>query len=342
MPLSRLEKLRQRRLDPQFKIAALNEAYDRLPREGDSVRYAIGAMQPIDQAYTQRTIDERTRVENQLSTGFAAAALDVTFDYQGSVTNGTHIRAYSDLDLLTVDSRFFVVQAPNRPTSPYQGDSTDDLRQIRSTTARILRSAFPAANVDESGSKSVSISGGSLRRKVDLIASAWWHTVEYMNEPEKHWLGIQILDNENRTKIPNKPFLHNKRIEDRDLKTNGGLRKLIRLLKTVKYDNEPELKITSYDIAGIVYNMPDDWLLAQRGQDLRLVRNCKTYLHYLLDNPQLRNLINVPNDMRKVFAEDGASESDLRSLTIAFDALVADIDRELRTTSRTFEASVVY
>jgi len=27
-----------------------------------------------------------------------------------------------------------------------------------------------------------------------LIACAWWHTVEYFQDKQKHWLGIQILE----------------------------------------------------------------------------------------------------------------------------------------------------
>jgi hypothetical protein len=326
-----------------IKTAALREAYDRLPREGESVRYAIGAMQPIDDAYTQRTIEDRTRVEKQLADGFTRAGLGITFDYQGSVTNDTHIRAHSDLDLLTVDTRFEVIEPPNKPRYPYSGDSIANLREIRNNTVDILQSAFPAAEVDDAGSKAVSISGGSLRRKVDLIASAWWQTVEYVREPKKHWLGIHVLDNEKSAKLPNKPFLHNKLLDDRDTATNGGLRKLVRLLKSVKYDNDPVLDITSYDIAAIVYNMPEDWLMSMPGQDLRLIKNCRSYLHFLAVTPQARDSIQVPNKMRRVFASDGASEAGLRGLTTAFDTLVAEIDEELRTTARTLtEAKVFY
>jgi len=326
-----------------IKTAALREAYDRLPREGESVRYAIGTMQSIDDAYTQRTIEDRTRVEKQLADGFTRVGLDVTFDYQGSVTNDTHIRAHSDLDLLTVETRFEVIERQNKPQNPYAGDSIANLREIRNNTVDILQSAFPEAEVDDSGSKAVSISGGSLRRKVDLISSAWWHTVDYVREPEKHWLGIQVLDNEKGAKVPNKPFLHNKLLDDRDTAVNGGLRKLIRLLKSVKYDNDPVLNISSYDIAAIVYNMPDDWLFSRPGQDLGLVRHCKSYLHFLLMTPQSRSSIRVPNNMRTVFGGDGANEADLAALSAAFAALVAEIERELESTRRSItEAKVFY
>src|SRR5439155_26623062 len=126
-------------------------------------------------------------------------------------TNNTHIRAHSDVDLLTVESRFYTVQPPNSPASTYHGDPVGDLRQIRKVAASKLKTAYPAAKVDETGSKAINISGGSLMRKIDVIATNWWHTVEYRREPQKYWLGIEILDNDRGVRVPNKPFLHNKR-----------------------------------------------------------------------------------------------------------------------------------
>jgi hypothetical protein len=130
--LTRLQRLQNRRLDPMMRVGEANEAYKRLTTEDTAVRYAIGAMQPIDPAYTKNTIEERKRVEDQLANGYRSAGLGVSFDYQGSVTNDTHIRAHSDVDLLTVEERFYMIQSP---PSVYDGDPVADLRQIRRNAA---------------------------------------------------------------------------------------------------------------------------------------------------------------------------------------------------------------
>ena len=95
---TRLEKLRNRRLDPRLAVTESNEVYKRLTSEDSAIQYGIGAMQPIDPDYTRATIEERGRVESQLRQGFLRAGMAVSFDYQGSVTNDTHIRAYSDVE----------------------------------------------------------------------------------------------------------------------------------------------------------------------------------------------------------------------------------------------------
>jgi hypothetical protein len=335
--LTRLEKLLNRRLDPTIKVGEVNEAYKRLTAEGSAVQYAIGAMQPIDPDYTKRTIEQRNRVERQLSDGYAAAGLGVDFDYQGSVTNDTHIRAHSDVDLLTVERRFSVVQPPNSALPMYQGDSIEDLRELRKSAASTLRVAYPTAKVDETGSKAINVSGGSLRRKVDVIACAWWRTVEYVKDPQKHWLGIVLLDNEKGERVPNKPFLHNKRIEDQDVITKGGLRKVIRLLKSLKYDSDDKISISSYDVAGIVYNIFDDWLTPRPGADLALVESCRKYLNYLLYDKTYRETLEVPNKSRRVFCEDGADETGLRELSMALDMLVREIEQGLSKSFRKLE-----
>jgi len=305
---TRLNKLRSRRLDPLIKVGEINEVYKHLTSEDSAVQYAIGAMQPIDSDYTKKSIEERSRVEKQLSDGYVTAGLGVDFDYQGSVTNNTHIRAHSDLDLLAVERRFYVLQPPNVPAYPYKGDAVADLREIRKNAASILKTSYPKALVDESGSKAITISGGSLSRKIDVIPSAWWHTVEYVRDSHKYWIGIEILDNDKSLRITNKPFLHNKRIDERDTLANGGLRKLVRLLKSLKYDSDNRIDISSYDIVGIVYNMPDNLLISQVGFDLVLVKNCQAFLHFLIQDQAFRGAMETPNKMRKVFCDEGATE----------------------------------
>ena len=343
MTKSRLEKLRNRRIDPLIKVSESREVYRRLTDEDSAVQYVVGAMQPIDPDYTSRTLEERKRVEEQLDKGYKGVNLAVDFEYQGSVTNDTHIRAHSDVDLLTVESRWFAIQPPNKPAIPYQGDPVQDLRQLRIQGVKILKTAFPAATVDESGSKAINISGGSLRRKIDVIACAWWHTVEFFAEKKKHALGVEILDNDKGGRISNKPFLHNRRIEDRDAAMNGGLRKLIRLLKSLKYDSDDRIELSSYDIAGIAYNTPDDWLSSRGGHDLILLKNCQNFLHHLLQNPVNRNSLEVPNGTRKVFCAEGASETGLRQLSQAVDVLTQEVEHGLnKSFKKLAEARVLY
>lgn len=153
------------------------EVYRKI-QEDDAVRYAIGAMQDIDPEYTKNTFAEGERVKNQLNKAINSNSIRTEFEYQGSVTNNTHIKAYSDIDLLTIHSAFVSLKPPLEPSSHYAGDVLDDLLSLREDSYQCLRSAFYEARVDNSGSKAIALSGGSLRRKIDVIASNWLLTSE--------------------------------------------------------------------------------------------------------------------------------------------------------------------
>ena len=57
--------------------------------------------------------------------------------------------------------------------------------------------------------------------------------------------------------------------------------------------------------------MPDDYLNVKRGQELILVENTKRYLRSLIDSDVERSALEVPNGMRRVFTQDGATKEQL-------------------------------
>src|SRR5678816_1615941 len=117
--MRRIEKLERRRIDdsPMVRASLSQEVYKSI-KDSESVRYAIGAMQPIDPDYTQNTYDQGNRVKSQLQ---QRLAIDCDYEYQGSVTTDTHIKARSDIDLLVVRKGWWWVDPPQESKSPYQG-----------------------------------------------------------------------------------------------------------------------------------------------------------------------------------------------------------------------------
>jgi hypothetical protein len=167
--------------------------------------------------------------------------------------------------------------------------------------------------VDDSPGKSISLEGGSLSRKIDVVIGNWWDTELWKQYKVKMARGVRILDTKVPELIRNKPFWHNHQIDSKDKKT-GGLRKVIRLLKTLKYDAEPEMKISSYDIAAIAWNMSDSALSVQPDAYLTLAKNARDELKRFIENEALRNALNVPNGTRTIFGPGGATLGSLRML----------------------------
>lgn len=335
----RLEKLQARRTDSQITTASmLNEVYKRIS-ESESVRYVIGAMQPIDPEYTKNTYQQGDRVCNQLKTRLSSTC---EYKYQGSVTNDTHIKARSDIDILLLTGKFYTLEDPQKPKSPYQGDPIKDLIDLRNEAGNCLSEAFPQVNVDMKSSKCITLSGGSLTREIDVVPSNWFNTNDYANSGNEIYRGVQILDAHKKVRIKNTPFLHNEKIKLKDEKCNGGLRKAARLFKSLKYDTEV-IDLSSYDLVSIAYNMEIADLAINKSEELKLLQACINFTIALLNNDALRNSMLVPDGHRKIFGDGHATLNGLHSLAEALLELGQDV---LSENSRSFkkleEARIIY
>lgn len=337
--MSRLEKLHRRRTDDSIAEAKLfNEAYRNIA-QSESVKYVIGAMQPIDPEYTKNTYKQAERVRSQLENRLTDSC---EYKYQGSVTNDTHIKAKSDIDLLVIIVKFFSLESPQEPTSPYKGDPLKDLMNLRNEAEDALDSAFPQADVDKTGSKSISIEGGSLTRKVDVVPSNWYNTNKYAETGNDIYRGVQILDKSVPARLANTPFLHNAWIDHKDGNTSGGMRKACRLMKSLKYDSE-NIDLSSYDIVSIAFNIPDANLRHPQGGELLILSSCLDYCRQLQQDSGLRQSIEVPDRHRKIFCDGHASLLGLNQLTQELEQLAGDVLKEnQRSFRRLAEARVEY
>lgn len=337
--MSRLDKLNLRRTDESVTEAKLfNEAYRNI-FQSESVKYVVGSMQPIDPEYTKNTYKQAERVKGQLENRLTDIC---EYKYQGSVTNDTHIKAKSDIDLLVIIDKFYTLQSPQTPKNPYKGDPLQDLLDLRNEAERALEAAFSQARIDKSGNKSISIEGGSLTRKVDVVPSNWYHTNKYAESGNEIYRGVQILDKSVPTRLANTPFLHNAWIDHKDKNTQGGMRKASRLMKSLKYDSE-DIDLSSYDIVSIAFNMPDESLSYPKGSELRILSSCLDFCKKLQSDSNFRQSIEVPDGHRKVFCEGHATLSGLDQLTHELEQLANDVLREnQRSFRRLAEARVEY
>lgn len=325
-----------------YQASPIYEVYRRLGREGSAVRYAVGAMARVDPRYTEITYEQGARVQNHLAKALREADASCEFEYQGSVTNDTHIKSYSDIDLLAIAQSFWTLEPPQEAAHPYQGDPVAHLKEIRTTSAQCMRDSFPAATVDDTGAKSVAISGGSLSRKIDVVPANWYDTNEFARSRAKRHRAIQVLNLRTGVRVKNMPFLHNYLIEMRDRETGGGLRKIVRLMKSLKYDSD-EVSLSSFDITAIGYNMPEYQLATAPGEEIALVARLKMYLDDLADDEERREETRVPDDSRAVFEAGHATLAGLNELRTEVDDLVEAICKNrLRSFAKLAEARVSY
>jgi len=318
----------------------LKEAYAQL-QEDACVVYLVGAMEPVAASFTKHAYDEGDRVANHIAAGLALQNIAAQFEYQGSVTKNTHIKAYSDIDLLVLDKRFVIHEKPEYQTQSVKEEPVQNLIQVRQVCVGCLGTAFPKANVDASGPKSVRIQGGSLARSVDLVPAHWVDTDDYLKKKSKVYRGVQILD----AHVPrcefDQPFIHSHLLDVHDERTRGNTRKLIRLLKSIKYDSESRLGMSSYNIESIIYRMPESEMQQKRGEEIPLAYRCLLWLKKLEDNHLFRDALQVPDGKRLIFTEGKATPMQLTELREKLEHLLQDIDKHLKQTFRRLEAALI-
>jgi hypothetical protein len=345
----RLDRLRSRRLGTD-RVTMLSEdarnsilarAYnreawqDRASDRQPHTRWVLGAMQAVDDTYTRISIETAERVGKQLKASLDAAQRPVDFRLQGSVPLNIHIRGVSDVDLLTIDAMYLTYATGGSGANigryrPDQRSSVDVLRSLRQHCERTLRTAYPAAKVDTSGSKAIKISGGSLARPVDVVPSHWNDTIEYQSTFAEHDRGVTILDTSVPTTINNLPFKHIKLVTDRCNETYGSLRKAIRLCKHVKADLEDEgqtVSLTSFDIASIMFHADRQALANGRYFELAILAETQRQLDRLYVNQDYARTLDVPDGTRRIF--DSPKKFDgLLTLSLEMDRLVGAVWQE--------------
>lgn len=301
-----------------------------------NTQYALGAMQEVDADYTRISVETAERVGKMLQTNLTAVGIDIICKLQGSVPLNIHIRGVSDVDLLALEASFFTYatsglrNALGYYRSPTSRTSLSVLLSLRAHSEKILKEKYPAATVDVSGGKAISISGGSLQRPVDVVPSHWHDTDAYQVSGDETDRAVIILNKKIPDTLDNLPFLHRKEISDRDGECSGGLRKAIRLCKNVKADAEDEgtsIALPSFDIAAVMYHANPSALWSNDVFELSVLGETQRHLDTLARNHEHAKTLRVPDGSRLIF-DTTAKLQGLNRLSDEIDDLAWEVAKE--------------
>ncbi len=308
----------------------VTESWEKRATTQPHTRYALGAMQAVGDRYTQISIDTAERVGKQL---IANLPMSVSFRLQGSVPLDVHIRGVSDVDLLTLDNRFLTYNRFGSRANTYSSTtltSLGALLELRREAERVLKAAYPAAKVDCSGGKCIALSGGSLARPVDVVPSHWDDNAAYQSSSQEHDRGVTILNKAVPETLGNLPFLHIKRVHDRDTLALGGLKKAIRLTKSVKNDAENEssaAKLPSFDIAALLYHADQTALRSGYTYELAILRETQRFLDWCYQNKEAAKQLKTPDESRCILNTEDKFTA-LTTISVEMDALAKEVARE--------------
>lgn len=246
-----------------------------------------------------------------------------------------HIRGVSDVDLLVLHRGFLTndaqgVRAKAGKYTTLPGSVYDDMRTLRSSSEKILERRFWAVEVDSAGAKSIKLSGGSLKRKVDIVPAHWHDTAIYQISDQMHDREVRVWDKDAQKTVPNMPFMHMKRINDKDQATVGGLKKTIRLLKNIKKDAEDEgqkIDLSSYELASLMWHCHESALRYPAWQELSLLDSIDSHFEILAANRQLATTLVAPDNSRNII-DTPEKYISLGRLSTEIHNLTLDVARE--------------
>ncbi len=306
-------------------------------------QYALGAMQEVGPEYTRIGIETAERVGKQLKSGLP---MPVAFALQGSVPLNVHIRGVSDVDLLVLDDRLITYDASGPKGRigfyfPSQLNSLTALQELRRESETLLRVKYPAATVDCTGGKCIAVSGGSLARPVDVVPSHWHETATFQASNQQYDRAVTILNKRVPITLSNLPFLHIKRVNDRDITVLGGLKKAIRLVKNVKNDAENETsaaRLPSFDIAALMYHANMDALRAGYTYELYILQEAQRFFDSCYRNKELAKRLMTPDGSRPILDSE-SKFAGLTSISVELDTLTKEVAKEQNALFRLIDPS---
>ena len=297
-----------------------------------SFQYALVSMQEVDAQYTAISYREAERVAKQIDSGLLRRGESVTVALQGSLPLNVHLRRVSDVDMLVWPMSFFVFDSYGVAVSSYSASTSSAASQIttlRSACCSVIRSAFPAAKVDDSGAKCITVSEGSLLRDIDVVPSVLYKTASYQRTSNDEDRGIQIYDKKAHELITNYPFKVRALINAKEGRTGGGCKKAIRLLKNMREDAEASIALSSFNIMSLVYAMPDSDLVHMSYYEGKVVASLQNWFSSLASNEALLRSLGTVDGSRKI-VQSTAEVSAVTQMSEELSMLICRIALELQ------------
>lgn len=319
----RLESIRARRFDNELNESVLTKSFSStsIPK---NIKYLMESMIKIDKKYNDRTIEAAKRVQKHLEDG-----LDLHFSRayrtQGSVTTSTNIKVHSDFDLLTIVDKYHFIGNGVLNNNPYTDSvPNSDIKNLRNQSEKIMKNFYD--EVDNKGKKSISIFNKNLNRKVDIVFCFWYNSKKYEETANEYYRGIYLFDFLKEEKILDYTFAHINQVNSKGDATNDGSRKAIRLLKTLKADNE-EIELTSFHLTTIAHSIENVELYYKAGSEIRIAKAVSKQLEKLINDSNYRKNIESPNGIEKPLKDD--TVYGMKKIKSDLDELITDVHKEI-------------
>lgn len=323
-----LENLLGRRYDEALRESIVSDAFDDCDYS-ECIKYTLEAMQEVDPSYAYKTFHITKKVQEKIERAFRAQNIKADFRYQGAIQTETHVVLYGGVELL--------VLSKSMGKKPWM---------VVANKAREIMEALsgdPAfREVDYSNKLDIKLRTLKPTCEVKILPGVWLENPEYLSTKREIDRGVCEYNLLKKTRRKYLPFLNIARINGKDSRCNGGLKKMIRLLSTLQRDAADPVHLNNYQISSILYAIPDKQLKFNPEYSLSLIGVVSAQLNRIMADRNYREKLISPSEKEVVFGTNPEFKEEIEKLKNELDLLVADLQEELKKEEKTLYSEIRY
>ncbi len=312
-----LKKLQERRFDELRKQLYLSDAFLKCDYEA-SMKYVLECMQPIPPLYNEHLYHTCQRVADKLQRDLAEEGIFPDFRYQGSRQTDSAVTLYGDIEMM-------LVLAPQP-----EADAKAAVRQLSGLVRQFCENSSMFRTVDHGCDAAIRVR--TMKKpfvSLSILPCIWVDTDKYKTGGKEISRGIAEYDFKRGVRKSYLPFRNIARINQKDDKVRGNLKRLSRMLRCLQLDAPERINLTQYELTCALYNMSERHLQIEPRYIVSLLPAVSDYLDQLARYGMFRKVMS-PSKKELVFGHDENKGKELQKLKNVVDDVIIDLQDELR------------
>ncbi len=322
-----INNLRKRRFDearaePIVSDAFIHRGYP------NALRYALESMIEIDQSYSYKVFSIAKKIQDSISSGFQKKPVKVDFRYDGPIQTETHITLFGDVTLLTLITP--------QTTKPWQ-----EVQFLIREIIELMKKLPFVQKVGFSNHFEIIALTEKPTARITIQPAIWLNNKSYLETKREIERGICEFRFGEKTKRNYLPFKNIARINAKDDRTAGGLKRVIRLLRTLQADAETPIQLEPHEISSMAYDIPERQLKFHPKQSLSLLSVVNAQLTRLCSDRKYFETLKAPSEQEVVFGSK-PKQAEVQKLKNSLDNLSGVLQDILKRESKDFYSEILY
>ncbi|WP_421870542.1 hypothetical protein [Marinoscillum sp.] len=311
-----LENLMGRRYDEALRESIVSDAFEECEYP-DAIKYTLESMEEIDPSYAYKTFHITKRIQDKLDKTFEEIKFKVDFRYQGPIQTETHIVLYGGVELICLTR--------SMDKKPWM-----QVTRMAQEIMGVLTGDQSFREIDYSSKLRIKLATSKPKCEIKILPAIWLDNPEYLETKREIDRGVCEYNMLKKTRRRYLPFLNIARINSKDNRCNGGLKRIIRLLLTLQRDAHEEIDLSWYEIASIVYAIPEKQMKFNKEYSLGLLGVVAAQLNRVVSDKNYRQRLLSPSEKELVFGSRLYLTDEVAKLKTELDHLIQDLNEELR------------